>query len=378
MPAFAIALLVAALAAATFAFSAGSGGSHRAVAPSAPATRADYLRLAEAGVAASRDWWAPRRHWYRQTLDRTSPLATNWGIVHLFGAVDALAIADPTPAHRAAVRTFAAGAERYWNPDLRPVPGYGPYPGNHGAGHRSWYDDEGWWGIAFYDAYRATGDRRYLASASRALAFLDSGWDPRSGGIYWDTRRTFKSGESLTGATLLAAYLYDATHAPRYLSLVRKYVTWADASFRGSDGLYDRTEHDTTPLPYVEGPMAVAFAVLCRSTGDRAWCTKAESLADRAVKRFPQLTMGPQYDSMYVRSLLELYRFDGNRRWYDVAAAATNRAVANARAPNGLYLRAWDGRPIGTIGTPPLKLQTHAATTSVAAWMAASRPPRGP
>jgi uncharacterized protein YyaL (SSP411 family) len=85
--------------------------------------------------------------------------------------------------------------------------------------------------------------------------------------------------------------------------------------------------------------------------------------------------MGPQYDSIYIRSLLELYRLDGKRRWYDIAAAATDRAVRNARASDGLYLRAWDGRSIRTIGTDPRKLQTHAATTSAAAWMAAARPP---
>ena len=255
-------------------------------------------------------------------------LATNWGIVHLFGAVDALAIADPTPAHKSAVRAFAKGAERYWNPDLRPVPGYGPYPGNRGAGHRTWYDDEGWWGIALYDAFRATGDRRYLRSADRALAFLDSGWDPRAGGIYWDSNRTFMASESLVGATLLAAYLYRETGAPKYLTLVTKYTSWADRRLRGSDGLYrSRPTSDGVPMPYVEGPMATALVVICKATGDRSRCAKGEDLADRTAARFPKLTMGPQYDAMYVRALLELYRLDGNRRWYDIAAAATDRAM---------------------------------------------------
>jgi uncharacterized protein YyaL (SSP411 family) len=99
-------------------------------------------------------------------------------------------------------------------------------------------------------------------------------------------------------------------------------------------------------------------------------------LADRTVKRFPVLTMGPQYDSLYVRALLELYRYDGRRRWYHVAAAATDRALRNSRSAGGLYLRTWSGRPITSIGTDPGKLQTHAATTSVAAWMAAARQPR--
>ena len=197
-----------------------------------------------------------------------------------------------------------------------------------------------------------------------------------NGGIYWDVRKTFKSGESLAGATLLAAYLYSETHAHKYLALVNKYVNWADAKFRSSDGLYDKRVGDPTPMPYVEGPMAAAFAVTCKSTGDKKWCTKAEVLAGLTAKQFPVLTMGPQYDAMYVRAMLELYRLDHNRRWYDIAATAANRALANAKAPNGLYMLTWDGKPISSIGTKPGKLQTHAATASVIAWMAATTPPR--
>src|SRR4051812_32559295 len=61
---------------------------------SQPRTRAGFLAAAEAGVAASRaQWWDPSRGWYRQSL-RGGGLASNWGIVHLFGAVDAVAIAN--------------------------------------------------------------------------------------------------------------------------------------------------------------------------------------------------------------------------------------------------------------------------------------------
>jgi uncharacterized protein YyaL (SSP411 family) len=174
---------------------------------------------------------------------------------------------------------------------------------------------------------------------------------------------------------LLAAYLYKETHRPKYLALAHRYIAWADRSLRGPDGLYSSRPSGGEPMPYVEGPVAVAFAVLCKSTGDQTWCKRAEDLAARTARRFPSLTMGPQYDAMYVRALLELYRFDRNRRWYDIAAAATRRAMAHAKDAAGLYLRTWDGRPIQAIGTDPGKLQTHAATTSVIAWMAAARRP---
>ena len=35
-----------------------------------------------------------------------------------------------------------------------------------------------------------------------------------------------------------------------------------------------------------------------------------------------------------------------------------------------------DGRPVSALGIPSNKLQTHAATTSVLAWLAAAHPAR--
>jgi hypothetical protein len=334
-----------------------------------------FLRAAEASYVRSRAWWDPRRHWYRQYLPGFGQgNATMWGIVHLFEATSALAIADPVPANVAAARSFADAAERYWDPNLSP-PGYGPSPG--GRGTHAWYDDEAWWAVAYFDAYRATHDRRFRDSAARALAFVDSGWDPRSGGIYWDTNRTFKASESLAGATLTAAGLYQETHDPRYLALARKYLAWADATIRGPDGLYGARSTPAGAMPYVEGPMAEALLRLCKATGHRSYCREGERVMNAAATRFRTLDMGPQYDALYVRAVLEVYRMDHNPRWYSIAADAARRALTNAPDARGLQMRTWDGLPITSIGTPAGKLQTHAATTSVFAWMAAAKPPAG-
>src|SRR3954451_316813 len=110
-------------------------------------------------------------------------------------------------------------------------------------------------------------------------------------------------------------------------------------------------------MPYVEGPMAEAFLRLGRATGDPSYCRSGERLMRDAADHFRVLTMGPQYDAIYIRSVLEIYRLDGNPRWYRIAAGAADRAIAHAAGPRGLYLRMWDGRPISAIGTAPGKLQ---------------------
>src|ERR1700678_804507 len=112
------------------------------------------LALAQAGVAAAREhWWDPRRDWYDARLEdhERYPLATIWDSVPLFEALDAIAIAQPTAANRHAVASFAAGAERYLNRGLRPVPGYSPYPGDREANTETWVDDNGWLWLTIVD-----------------------------------------------------------------------------------------------------------------------------------------------------------------------------------------------------------------------------------
>ena len=48
------------------------------------------------------------------------------------------------------------------------------------------YDDEGWWALAWIDAYDLTGEERYLAAAEDIFLDMTGGWDDVwHGGIYW-------------------------------------------------------------------------------------------------------------------------------------------------------------------------------------------------
>ena len=130
----ALALLALALA---LGLTAGAAEAARsASAPALTPAQQHYLSLAQAGVTQAKQRWGDRRlHWYDSRLnDRDRyPLATIWDVVPLFESLDAIAMAQPTPANRAAVASFAKGAERYLNRGLRPLPGYSPYPGDRAA-----------------------------------------------------------------------------------------------------------------------------------------------------------------------------------------------------------------------------------------------------
>jgi Glycosyl hydrolase family 76 len=338
----------------------------------------DYLALAEAGLAKiGPTFWNASLGWYDQrpvNAARThKPLASLWSAFPLFEAVDAAAIADPTPANVAAVRAFATGAERYFNPNLRPVGGYAYYPGTTNPREHTYFDDNGWWEMAYLDAYRATGDPGDLTDAERAFRFIAvSGWNPNGGGVWWETLHLHETSEPLAAEIYTGFGLYLATHEATYLLTAEKFLAWANAhSWNAKAMLYARNETDPTVLDYVEGPMIGAELELCQIRGVRGTCVKAEQLGEACLAAFPQdADWTPAADAVYLRFVLELYQADGNPRWYDLVAGNAERALRLARTDPGFYFRRWDGRPF-----PEHLLQPDAATLSLFAWLAGVEPP---
>jgi len=340
-----------------------------------------YLSLAQTGVSRAEQRWGDRRlGWYDALLgDRERyPLATIWDIVPLFQSLDAIAIAQPTRANRRAVARFAKGAERYLNRGLRPVPGYSPYPGDRAGNTETWFDDNGWWGLAFFNAYRATGTRRWLTDAQRALAYVAAaGWDAEAGGIWWNTEHPYKAGEALAADTLLATLLYQQTHSAFALGQAEKFLLWGNTiGFSSVNGLYAGSSINPTPIDYIESPLIYAQALLCKDTGNAADCERVEPLTDTSLRRFGQLLdFSPQYDAIYLQWMLALYSLDHNPALYTLAVENAREAQAHALNSEGLYLRSWSGATLPAADALPGSLQTQAATSSLFAWLAVYPPP---
>jgi hypothetical protein len=344
------------------------------------ATQQGFLTLAEGGVAQAERVWRDRRlGWYDSHLHdgQRYPLATIWDIVPLFESIDGIAVASPTPAHLRAVTAFATGAERYLNRGLRPTPGYSPYPGDRDPDTETWFDDNGWWGLAFVNAYRATGNRRWLADAQHALNYVaQAGWDAASGGIWWNTQHPFKAGAALGADTLLAVLLYQAGGSSYDLSQARRFLAWANTGGLGSQGLYVDSNLDPNPVDYIEGPMIAAQATLCRLTGSSTECALAERLKQTALDRFGYLLdFGPQYDAIYLQWMLDLYSLDHDPTLYRMAAQNARDAQQRARNAQGLYLLSWNGETLPAAVAEPGMLQTQSATSSLFAWLAVYPPP---
>ena len=355
---------------------------------SLPSDQQKYLQLAEIGVKnINRYWFNSRTDWYNDRLAKGQDgKASIWTTVHLFSALNGIAEAAPTAANKRAVEWFADHAYgQYWNPQVghirhtrRHIGGFDPSSRESTGPHaHAFYDDNGWLGLAFLEAYEITHVKRYLTYADDAFQFIaQTGWaDGAGGGVWWDTGHVSRSSESIASGTALAALLYQTTGKKSYLQTAQKYISWADSHiWDAASGLYMRDPNSPILMGYVQSPFMLAFVSLCQTTKNDTLCDKAEELGDAALTQFTgTLHHGPQYDAVYLHWMLDVYGQDHNPRWYNLAVANAQRALTNAQNKQGLFLKAWDGSRAPDAPTDSLKID--AATVSVFAWLAAATPP---
>jgi hypothetical protein len=338
--------------------------------PLAPAQPLDYTALAEQGVGQISAWRSG--DWYCEVLRCTGayPLLTTWGDVRMFESVAALELTAPSPAHRALVDRFGRASERFWNPYLD---GYAPYPDDRYRGAEAWFDDNGWLGVAFVQAYRATGERRYLHDAARAFDFAAAqGWDAAAGGgMWWNTEHPYHAGEALAANSLLGMLLYGIDHSSRQLAQVRKFIDWGNAHDAGFRGLYMSGGPASAVIDYVEAPLIYAQYLLCQATGVQRYCAHSAAQARTLTRIYGvEYNLAPLYDSIFFEWMMAYGKAVADNHWLEVAELNAAAAAHHARSGDGLWLGSWWGGPIRDSQTLPGMFRTMAGTTSLFAWLA--------
>ncbi len=338
--------------------------------PVASAQSLDYVALAERGFHQSASWRSGG--WYCETLGCTGeyPLLTTWGDVRMFESLSALQLAAPSAEHRAEVDRFAHESERYWNSYLN---GYAPYPGDRYRGAEAWFDDNGWLGVAFVQAYRATGERRYLHDAVRAFDFAASqGWDAAGGGgMWWNTEHPYHAGEALATNSLLGMLLYGIDHSGYQLGEVRKFIDWGNSHDIGFHGLYLSGGPGSTVIDYVEAPLIYAQYLLCQATGVQGYCDHSAEQARSMTQIYGfKYNFAPLYDSIFFEWMMAYGKAVGDSHWLELAQTNAAAAAQHAASTDGLWLGSWWGGPIKDSQTLPGMFRTMAGTTSLFAWLA--------
>jgi predicted alpha-1,6-mannanase (GH76 family) len=232
-----------------------------------PAER-DYGAYAAAGMAALQRWYLP---WTGQ-----------WRTTGWWNAANALtAVIDYTQRTgdqtygRVSHRTFRAARWRHRHFLVR------------------FFDDNGWWALAWIKAYDVAHQDHYLDAARRIFDNLVTGWDETcGGGVWWNEDRKYKNAitNELFLTTAVRLHQRSPGHGRKYLDWALREWDWFSASgmigANGlvNDGLTEDCKNNGRPAyTYNQGVILGGLAGLYEVTGDQAYLRQGESIADAAL-----------------------------------------------------------------------------------------------
>lgn len=202
------------------------------------------------------------------------------------------------------------------------------------------YDDRGWWALAWVDAYLLTSHAKYLNMAETIFRGMTNGWtDDLGGGIYWKRNpHQYKNAIANNLFGLLAARLLKHTGKAEYRDWLMKETTWMlntgmlNDQYMVEDGLQD----DGTPnrnqyYTYNQGVLMAVLTELYELTREQRYLTLAEGIAqatlenmttaDGVLREIHENTEpsgdGVQFKGIFVRHLSYLHRVAPKDRYRD-------------------------------------------------------------
>jgi predicted alpha-1,6-mannanase (GH76 family) len=231
----------------------------------------DYRAGAAAGMTALQRWYHPSTGLWQGT--------GWWNSANALTAVIQYTKLTGDSSHAGVIGTTFTAAQR-----------------QHAQFINDYYDDNGWWALAWVAAYDLTRDNRYLNAARTIFARNAAAWNDTSchGGLPWHTTSSYKNAITNELFLTLAALLHQRTPGEQvsYLNWAQKEWEWFSA--RGligpgglvNDGLTAACQNnDGTTWTYNQGVILGGLAALFEITGDRGYLTQGESIASAAVSR---------------------------------------------------------------------------------------------
>jgi uncharacterized protein YyaL (SSP411 family) len=213
--------------------------------------------------------------------------------------------------------------------------------GNSG---QKFVDDNSLTGIAYMEAYAATGDSRYLTSAQAVANWLmNCGlWDTTFGGGFWQSTLKLDKPTQTNGLAMqlfLKLYNQDNTRT-YYLSWANSIRTWLEANmYDSTTGCYlwqieSNGTKDNRLETYTNAIMIEADLLYSSITANNTYTTKAQQLGSAMNTQLWHATSGttgvyaysnqtgnvnPCWCVWGSQAMMLLYARDGNTAWLNYA-----------------------------------------------------------
>lgn len=159
-----------------------------------------------------------------------------------------------------------------------------------------YYDDEGWWALAWIRAYDVTGTTEYLTMAESIFSDMEAGVNNTcGGGIWWSKDETYKNAIANELYLAVAASLANrASSADTYLSIAEGQWTWfQNSGMINSDNLINDgltinsdgtcVNNGETIWSYNQGVILGGLLELYKANGNASLVTQAVTIAEAAI-----------------------------------------------------------------------------------------------
>lgn len=239
----------------------------------------------------------------------------------------------------------------------------------------NFYDDEGWWALAWIDAYDLTRNANYLSMAESIFADMVGGWDDTcGGGIWWSKDRRYKNAIANELFLSVAAHLANRTSGAKR----SEYHAWGNREwkwFQGTgmmnakglinDGLTigggagaaaSCTNNGRTTWTYNQGVILGGLAELSAADHDPGLMPAAQNIATAAMAQLanengilhdpcePKCGAdGVQFKGIFIRNLVLLDKAHPDMAYESFVDKNADTLWKDAQGPNFQLAERWSG-----------------------------------
>ena len=336
------------------------------------ASNSDYLLHTVAGFKALQQWYQPDKGTWGGWWTSANQLTTvaDFAYINPTFRSSALRVFRNTfakaPEHKVAQVKVnnATMVDTYTFPHI-PAGLAAPPPGSNADWLNWFYDDEGWWALAWLKVYDITNESAYLGAAMDIFEDMVKGWGATCGGIWWNKAHEANVAISNELFLSVAAQLANrASNRAYYLDWAMKQYRWfynsglINANHNINDGLDLKTckNNDGIVWSYNQGVILGALVELNRAQPDRFYLTIAQSIATAAISKLSGAdgilhepcepdcgNDGPQFKGIFMRNLQVLQQATGNQQYREFINKNADSIWDNARGPGDKFDLVWSG-----------------------------------
>lgn len=228
-----------------------------------------------------------------------------------------------------------------------------------------YYDDEGWWALAWLKIYDLNKQRHYLQAAMDIFEDMKNGWGGTCEGLWWNKQHSYKGAiENALFMTVAAQLANRASNKEYYLYWALKEWDWfqrtgmINAHYNINNGINLGTclNDNGTVWSYNQGVILGGLLELYRAAPDKAYLIVAEQIALAGIMSLSDFNGilhdpcepdcgadGPQFKGIFMRNLQKLQLAVPNNRFKTFINGNANSIWLNDRASGNHLGLLWSG-----------------------------------